>query len=439
MSKTPCDLIVDAGWVLPVAPANTVLESAAIAVTDGRIVKLGDSEHLHAEFAAVEAVSLPRHALAPGLVNAHGHAAMTLLRGMAEDAPLETWLSKQIWPTEASWVDADFVRSGTQLAMIEMIRAGTTCFSDMYFFPEVTAQAASRAGMRLQVAFPIIEFPNAWSANSDEGFHKGLALHDKYRADPNIRIAFGPHATYSVSEADLDKIVMYAEELDANVQIHLHETLEEVAEAQARVGTTWVRHLNDHGLLSPRLQAVHAIHLSEDEIELLAETGVHVVHCPTSNLKLASGVCPVTNLLGAGVNVGLGTDGAASNNSLDLLLEARLAALLAKHQASDASALPAHRALELATLGGARALGIDNDTGSLEPGKAADMIAVDLSAARFHPMYDPIAQLIHTHSASAVSDVWVRGRRVMNSGTLTTIDESAVIREVDQWQRRIAP
>jgi 5-methylthioadenosine/S-adenosylhomocysteine deaminase len=438
MPTTPCDFIIDAAWILPIVPSNAVLHSASIAVAGERILKLGDREHVHAEYAAREVISLPDHALLPGLINAHGHAAMTLLRGFAEDAPLESWLSEQIWPTEARWVSPDFVRTGTQLAMVEMLRAGTTCFSDMYFFPEITAAAARDAGMRAQVAFPIIEFPNAWSAGSEEGFHKGLALHDEYRSDPRIQVAFGPHASYSVSDADLDKILMYSEELDAPIQIHLHETADEVAEAQSRVGTTWVRYLNQRGLLGPRLQAVHATQLTADEIILLAENQVKVVHCPFSNLKLASGICPTTDILEAGIVMGLGTDGAASNNGLDVLLEARLAALLAKHKNADASALAAPQALELATLGGAKALGMEAQIGSLEPGKSADMMAVNLTAAKFQPLYDPIAQLIHTTAGTSVTDVWVGGNRLLHSGELTTLDEAAILNDVAHWQTRIS-
>ncbi len=437
MLSTPCDLIIDAAWILPVAPVNSVLHSASIAVADGRILTLGDREHVHAHYQAGEVLSLPHHALLPGLVNAHGHAAMSLLRGFAEDAPLETWLSEQIWPTEARLVSADFVRDGVRLALAEMIHTGTTCFADMYFFPEVTAQEANNAGVRGQIAFPVIEFPNAWSANAAEGFHKGLALHDAYRQDPRIQIAFGPHASYSVSEQDLQKILMFSEELDANIQIHLHETAQEVAEARERVGTTWVHFLHERQLLGPRLQAVHATHLDPEEISLLAENNVKVVHCPYSNLKLASGVCATTALLDSGINVGLGTDGAASNNGLDILLEARLASLLAKQQNGNAAALPATQALEMATLGGARVLGLEAEIGSLEPGKAADMVAINLSAAKFQPLYNPIAQLIHTTAGTSVSHVWVAGECLLDDGHLNTLDEDGILRAAREWRDRI--
>ena len=438
MPKQPCDLIIEARWLLPIAPANRVLEGAAVAIAADRIVAIGPAGELDAAWEPAARLRLPQHALMPGLVNAHGHAAMTLLRGVAEDAPLETWLNEHIWPLERRFVTEAFVHDGSWLAMAEMIRSGTTCFSDMYFFPETVAALARQTGMRCQVAFPVIEFANAWSASADEALHRGLALHDDFRHDDLVRVAFGPHAPYTVSRAHLEKILMFSEELDANVQIHLHETAAEVAEARMRFGVSWVEVLHQTGLLSPRLQAVHGTQLTPAEIDLLARYGVHVIHCPHSNLKLASGICPTTDLLAAGVSVALGSDGAASNNSLDLFQEARLASLLAKISTGNAGSLPESRALELATLGGARALGLDSVTGSLEPGKSADLIAIDLSAPRFLPVYDPMAQLVHTGAGSAVTHVWVRGRGLLEDGRLTTIDEAALRARVAHWQAEIA-
>jgi 5-methylthioadenosine/S-adenosylhomocysteine deaminase len=435
---TPCDLIIDARWIVPVSPAGLVLEHASLAIDDGRIQALGPRHSTHAEYRAAATLSLDRHALIPGLVNAHGHAAMTLLRGYAEDAPLSEWLNHHIWPLEQRFVDAQFVRDGARLAISEMIRAGTTCFSDMYFFPEVTAETARAAGMRCQVAFPIVAFANAWSDGTDDALHKGMALHDAYRAHPLVQVAFGPHAAYSLDRTDLEKILMYAEELDAPVHIHLHETAAEVADARANGGRSWIEVLGDIGLLSPRLQAVHVTQADQDDIARLAASRAHVVHCPHSNLKLASGICPVTWLLQAGVNVALGTDGAASNNGLDLLQEARLASLLAKISTQDARSLPDARALELATLGGARALGLDADVGTLEPGKLADVVAVDLAAPRFQPVYDPTAALVHCGAGSAVSHVWIAGRAVLADGELLTVDEPAVLAAAGRWRERLA-
>jgi len=435
------DLLLDAAWVLPFDSLADTGERrhGAVAIRDGDIVAVGDARDLAARFDPRKTVSLPDHVLMPGLVNAHCHAAMTLLRGSSEDAPLQRWLTEQIWPLEAKWVDEHFVRDGIRLAMAEMIRAGITCFADMYFFPEIGAAEARRAGLRAQIAFPVIEFANAWCKTSEEGFHKGLALYDEYKNDPFIDIAFGPHAAYSVTHDDLDKILMYSEELDANVHIHLHENIAELEENARRYGTSGIRHLYERGLLGPRLQAVHVTCISPEEIELFVETNVQVVHCPTSNAKLASGICPVVPMKEAGVNVCLGTDGAASNNVLDLFGEARLASLLAKLDRADAAALPSASALGMATRDGAAALGRAERIGSLAPGKAADLIAVDMRAIRHQPLYDPAAQLLHTGSGCSVSHVWVGGECLLDDGHLTRMDEAEIIGRAREWQRRIRP
>ncbi|MEQ8859234.1 MAG: TRZ/ATZ family hydrolase [Pseudomonadales bacterium] len=437
MNKTDCELIIDARWVLTIAPAHEVLEEASVVVDGGRIRAVGPREAIHTAWSGAASVKLPDHALLPGLVNAHGHAAMTLLRGFAEDAPLDEWLSRHIWPLEARLVSEAFVRDGTRLAAAEMIRSGTTCFSDMYFFPEVTADVARNAGLRCQVAFPLIPFANAWSRDIGDAMHKGMALHDSYRGHPLVQVAFGPHAAYSVSRSDLEKIRTYSDELEAPVQIHLHETAHEVANARAEAGMSWIELLAEVGLLTPRLQAVHVTQAEDAEIALLADNQAQVVHCPHSNLKLASGICPVEKLLRAGVNVALGTDGAAANNTLDVLDEARLATLLAKITSGDARSLPESRALEMATLGGARALGLEAEIGSLEPGKQADLIAVDLSAGRFQPVYDPTSTLIHCAAGSAVSHVWTAGRPLLFDGDLTTLEEGPVLQAAALWMERV--
>ena len=436
------ELIIRAPWLLPFsggldAPAAGVIENGAVAIAEGSILDLGPAAEIDLRYTAGEQLTLVDHVLMPGLVNAHGHAAMVLLRGSSEDAPLQAWLTEQIWPLEARWVDEQFCRDGIRIAMAEMIRAGTTCFADMYYFPEIGAEEARKAGLRAQFAFPVIEFANAWSRDSEEGFHKGLALYDEYRNDPFIDIAFGPHAVYTVTEPDLEKILMYSEELDANIHIHLHENTAELAENASRYGTSGIHHLHERGLLGPRLQAVHVTQITPEETELFAEANVQVIHCPTSNAKLASGICPVTELRAAGINVCLGTDGAASNNVLDLLGEARLASLLAKLKGQNAAALPAAAALTMATLGGATALGRGQQTGSLAPGKAADLIAVDMSDIRHQPLYDPVAQVLHTSSGNSVSHVWVAGECLLEAGRLTRMDEEEILRSARDWQQRI--
>jgi len=360
---------------------------------------------------------------------------MTLLRGAGEDQPLQAWLNETIWPLEGRLMNADFVSLGTDLAMAEMIASGTTTFADMYFFPEMVAERATLAGMRAQVAFPVIDFANAWSEGVDDGLHKGLAMCDEYRHDALVQVAFGPHSAYTVSAENLGKVAMYANELDVPVQIHLHENLTEVEEAQARVGHSWLTLLDKVGLLGPNLQAVHMTQLDPQDIEMVARTHTRVVHCPTSNLKLASGYCPTQALADAGVTVGLGTDGAASNNQLDMFDELRLASLLAKHQGTDASAGNATGAIKMATLDSANALGMGHMTGSLEPGKRADVISVDTREFSMQPLYDPFAALVHGGAAKAVRNVYANGKALLRDGELQTLPREALLDRVRSWHQ----
>lgn len=434
----PCDLLLHAPWTLPIAPDNGVLQNHALAISDGVIVAIGELLDLTALYAPTQTIHLDHHILLPGLVNAHGHSAMSLLRGAGEDQPLDVWLTETIWPLEARLVDADFVRLGAELALAEMLLSGTTTFSDMYFFPEQVAQTSAELGMRAQLAFPLIEFTNVWSENVEDAIHKGLALYDKYRNHDLVSVAFGPHAPYSVSVKDLERIAMYVNELDTAVQIHLHETAQEVADAHATHGQSWISLLHSVGLLGPQLQAVHMTQLTPNEIALLADTQTRVVHCPTSNLKLASGYCPVSELQAAGVCVGLGTDGAASNNRLDMFDEARLAALLSKHHTKDAASGVASDTLKMATLDGAKALGIDALTGSLEIGKRADVISVDIESLGMLPLYNPFAALVHGNAGNAVDNVFVNGQALVRNGVLTRMDQAELAQRVQSWHSALA-
>jgi len=436
MSQQAVDLLLEAPWLIP-GNGLPVVADAAVAVRDGRIVAAGERTDLARRYAPAERCMLPDHVVLPGLVNSHGHLAMSLFRGFAEDMPLQAWLAERVWPLEATHVDEQFVRDGVRLAALEMLRAGVTCFSDMYFFPEITAREAKAMGLRAQVAFPVIDLPNVWSRTADEGIHKGLALSDEYRHDPFVRIAFGPHAVYTVDQDGLQKVLMFSEELDLNVQIHLHENRQEIQETLARFGVSGIRYLGDHGLLGPRLQAVHMTHVDADEMDLLAQANVNVVNCPISNAKLGCGVCPTAGLLSAGINVCLGTDGAASNNRLSVLAEARMASLLTKLQRHDAAALPAGVALDMATINGARALGMADEIGSIEAGKWADLVAVDTHTPELQPLYDPVAQLIHGAADSNVSDVWVAGRRLLQDRQPTCVDTAEIVVRARQWRDRI--
>jgi 5-methylthioadenosine/S-adenosylhomocysteine deaminase len=431
------DQIIRARWVLPVNPHDTVLEHHAVALRDGRIVAVVPADRLAGAFRAPLETALDDHLLMPGLVNTHGHAAMTLLRGLADDHMLMDWLRDHIWPAEARWVGEDFVRTGTRLAIAEMLASGTTCASDMYFFPDVAAETVVEAGFRAQIAFPIFELPSAWGGNADEYLAKGLQVRDDYRSCPRLSFAFGPHAPYTTSNQTLARVATLAAELDAAVQMHVHESAGEIRDAVAGHGCRPLARLESLGLLSPRFQAVHMTQVAPEDLELLARNRVQVLHCPSSNLKLAAGFCPVRTLGEAGINVALGTDGAASNNSLDLFAEMRLAALLAKGSSGDPTALSAHAALRMATLGGAEALGLGERIGSLEPGKDADMIAVDMRRIACTPVYDAHSALVYTGSGAAVTHAWVEGRALLSRRSLCTLAPGELHAEALAWQQRI--
>ena len=428
--------IINARWVVTVDIANRILENRAIIIDKGRILAIESQDQT--VYSAAETIDLPQHAVMPGLINAHTHAAMSLFRGLADDLPLMTWLNDHIWPAEGRWVCDQFTYDGALLAMAEMIRSGTTCFSDMYFFPNVVARAANEVQMRAQLAFPILDFPSTWAQNADEYLRKGLQLHDDFRNHALIQVGFGPHAPYTVSDAPLQRVSAYSAETNMMIQMHVHETAFEVEDAFERTGKRPLQRLHELGLLSPQLQAVHMTQLNDHEIDLLAQTGTHVVHCPESNLKLASGFCPVAKLMQAGVNVALGTDGAASNNDLDMFGEMRTAALLAKGVSGNPSAVPASQALRMATINGAKALGIDGETGSIETGKAADLIAVHLSDVSCQPFYHIESQLVYSTPSSQVTDSWVAGKQLMKNRELTSIDLNAVLTRTAEWQKKIA-
>lgn len=433
------DQLVHPRWLLPVEPADLVLEGHSIAIDAGRIVALGPRAELEARFNPASELALPAHVLMPGLVNAHGHAAMTLLRGYADDHTLMSWLQDYIWPAEGRWVGSDFVRAGSRIAIAEMLRSGTTCFADMYFFPDATAEAVIESGIRAQLSMPVIEFRSAWASDADDYLAKGLEVRDRFKAAPRLAFAFGPHAPYTTSDAILGRIAVLAAELDAAVHMHVHETAHEVAESIALHGRRPLARLDALGLLSPRFQAVHMTQVDAADLELLGRHRVHVVHCPSSNMKLAAGACPVRRLLDAGINVAVGSDGAASNNTLDLFAETRLAALLAKLGSSDPCALSAHAAVRMATLRGAEALGLGDRIGSLLPGKQADMIAVSMDRIECEPVYDIHSALVYAASGGAVSHAWVDGRLLLAQGALLTLDHDDLLEQARAWRRRIRP
>jgi 5-methylthioadenosine/S-adenosylhomocysteine deaminase len=437
----PVDTLISARWVVPIVPRATVLPDHSVAIDSGRIAAVLPTALARSQFEPAHHVQLARHALAPGLVNAHAHAAMNLLRGTGDDLPLARWLAERIWPLERALVNERFVYDGTRHAAAEMLRAGITCCNDMYFYPEEAARAFIDLGMRCVVGIIALEFPSSYATDADDYLRKGLRTRDALREEPLVNFTLAPHAPYTVADATLSRIAMLAEELDLPVHTHLHETDAEIAESVQQHGTRPLARLDRLGLVTERLLAVHAVHLQPDEIALLAQRGASVAHCPASNLKLASGVAPVAALLRQGVGVAFGTDGAASNNRLDLFEEMRLAALLAKGASLDASALPAWQALECATIASAGALGLQDRIGSIEVGKEADLIAIDLSELETQPCFDVVSQLVYCAGREHVCSVWVAGSRVVADRRLVRgaheIDVGSIAAAGASWQARI--
>ena len=431
------ELIIKPQWIIPIVPERKVFQDCALVINSGLIEALAPCSEVDRVYRAKETVALPGHAVMPGLVNAHGHSPMTLLRGYADDLPLERWLEDHIWPAEGRWISEQFVRDGSRLAIGEMILSGTTCFSDMYFFPEVTADTSVNAGMRCRMSFPIFEFPSIWGQGPDEYIHKGLELRDQYKGHPLATIDFGPHAPYTVSNQSLERIATLAEELDARIHIHLHETATEVSNSLKEHGMRPTARMEELGILGPRTEAVHMTQIDDTDLELLHRYNTSVIHCPNSNLKLASGFCPTSKLRETGIQVGLGTDGAASNNRLDMFNELNSASLIAKAVSGDAAQLSAFDSLKLATLDSAKAMGLDHQIGSLEPGKAADVISLKLDQLHNLPQYQVASQLCYASASSQVNNVWVQGRQLLANRQLLTLNQAEIQAKSLEWASKI--
>jgi 5-methylthioadenosine/S-adenosylhomocysteine deaminase len=437
--NTPIDLLIEARWIIPVEPANIVLENHAIAIDKGRIVAILQQTEINTRFSPRNVKRLAHHVLIPGLVNLHTHAAMTLLRGLADDLPLMEWLQKHIWPAEAKHVSAQFVYDGTLLACAEMLRGGTTCFNDMYFYPKATAKAALASGMRASIGLITLDAPTNYAADADDYLVKGMAARDELREEPLLSFCLAPHAPYTVNDQNFARVLTLAEQCDLPIHLHLHETIQEIEDSVQHFGVRPLERLLRLGLLSPGLIGAHGIHFNANEIGLLAQHGCSIAHCPSSNLKLASGIAPIAALTRQGVNVGLGTDGAASNNRLDLFQEMRLAALLAKGSSGQADAISAHQALRMATLGGAQALGLDTEIGSLKDGKMADLCAVNMNDIELAPCYDPASLLVYSAGREHVTDVWVAGLNRVANGHLLETNEIELINLAALWQNQVCP
>lgn len=419
------------------APSNTLLENHAVIVQKGLIAEILPISDARKKYTASSLVCLDEHILIPGLINLHTHAAMGMMRGMADDLPLMAWLNNHIWPAEKVVLSPQYVKDATLLACAEMLASGTTCFNDMYFYPEATAHAASEAGIRANLGLVVLDFPTAYATDADDYLQKGFNAHDSWRSNPLITSSIAPHAPYTVSDQTFEKVVIYAEQLSVGIHTHLHETRQEITQSEAQFGIRPIQRMANLGLLGPNLVAAHCVHLLENEMELLAEYGCHVAHCASSNLKLASGIAPVAALLAKGVNVGLGTDSVASNNRLDMLSEMRLSALLAKGFSEDATAVPAYQALQMATINAAKAMGMDHKIGSIEVGKFADLTAVRLGDLETLPYYDPIAHLVYSCGREQVSHTWVAGELRYSNGVFTNIEPTELKEIIQTWQPKL--
>ena len=436
-NRTKISLIIPR-WIIPLDGQKTVLNEHCVVVADSKIEKIVPAEQAIKEFPQATQTRLDDHVLMPGLINCHTHAAMTLLRGIADDLALTPWLEQHIWPLEAQFVNSEFVKTGTQLAIVEMLQSGTTCFNDMYFFPDIVAQTAEAAGMRACVGMIMLDFPTVWASGPDEYMSKGLTLADELKHSSLVNIAFAPHAPYTVSDQPLETIRVIADELDLPIHMHIHETRHETAQSIDQYGMRPLERLSRLGLLSPRLLAVHMTDLLAEEIQSLADAGVNIIHCPEANLKLASGISSIKECLEAGINIAIGTDGSASNNDMNMLGELRCAALLAKGNSLDAQTVDVWTALEMATINAAKALNIDHLCGSLEPGKSADMIAIDLSDPCCQPIYQPASQIVYSAARTQVTHSWIEGKLVMDNRQLIGLDVEQILDNVNQISKKIS-
>jgi len=435
--KKQVDLVIEARWVCPIVPKNKLLENQAVVIQSGKIIDICSISSASELYHAVELVQLTEHVLIPGLINLHTHAAMSLMRGVADDLPLMTWLNEHIWPAEQAVLAEQYVQDASLLACAEMLSGGVTCFNDMYFYPQATAVAANQAGLRANLGLVVLEFPTTYANDAADYLQKGFDVHDSWRGNPLISTCIAPHAPYTVSNQTFETVLTYAEQLGLGIHTHLHETRDEIAQSQTQFGLRPLQRLAQLGLLGPNFLAAHGVHLLDSEIDVLAEFGCHIAHCPSSNLKLASGIAPISKLLAKGVNVGLGTDGAASNNRLDIFAEMRLSALLAKGVSEDASAIPAHQALEMATINAAKAMGLEEKIGSIEIGKLADLTAVQLDELTINPCYDPVSHLVYACGREHVSHTWVAGDLRYSNGLYANIEPLELKEIINTWQPKL--
>lgn len=440
--KQSADLIIEARWLLPIIPRNNLSEHRAVVIQSGKIIDICTFEQATQQYEPKELIQLNEHVLMPGLVNLHAHAAMNLMRGLADDLSLMPWLEQNIWPVEQKLLSANFVHDGTLLACAEMLSGGVTTFNDMYFYPAAAAEASLKIGMRANLGLVVLEFATQYASDAESYIDKGTDARDQFKNESLISFSFAPHAPYTVSDATFMQINTLSAQLNMGLHIHLHETLGEIEQSEQKYGTRPLARLEKLGLVDAATTFAHCVHLNEMEMHLLSEHGCSIAHCPSSNLKLASGIAHIAQYVAHGINVGLGTDSAASNNRLDMFAEMRLAALLAKGSSHDATAISAHQALEMATINGAKALGLDDKVGSIEIGKLADLTAVKLSEINMLPCFDPVSHLVYVAGREQVSHVWVGGDLTYykpnnNDGVYSHVEPQELMDIVVRWQTKL--
>ena len=431
------DQLVHAKWIITCEDNNQILEDHAIAVKDGKIHSIIPGHDAEKKFDCASTTTLSSHAIIPGLINTHTHLAMNVFRGLADDLELMDWLNNYIWPAEGKWVSKEMVYDSSLLAMAEMIRCGTICFNDMYFFMPQTAEAALEAGVRAYIGMTVIDVPTAWAKTPDEYFAKAIDFYQQYKNNPRVTPTMAPHSTYAVSIEHLARANEIANEYDLRINLHLQEAPSEITRSMQLYNKRPLQRLHEIGMVTPRLIAIHMTQINDEDMKLLEVTRPQIVHCPESNMKLNSGNCPVQKFLDKGLNVSLATDGAASNNDLDMVTETRTAALLGKMIADDPRAVNAETALKMATLYGARTLGIEKRTGSITPGKDADFIAIHMDEIETQPLYHPVSQIVYAATRHQVTDVWAAGKRLLKNRELQTLDERELLDKAKAWRKKI--
>ncbi|MDO8954051.1 MAG: TRZ/ATZ family hydrolase [Gammaproteobacteria bacterium] len=430
------ETIIQPKWLITVDKHNRILENHSLVIDRGRIIDIISNQLLKSKYTAIKIHYLDNHAILPGFINAHTHNAMSLMRGFADDLPLMSWLHNYIWPAERLYVGPEMVCDGMRLALAEMIRGGTTCINDMYFYAAEAAEVMHKSGIRGRIADSVLNIEMPWSPNVQSCFDKTIALAQQVKAYPLIEASIAPHAPYTTNDEILREVLRISKQYSLPIHMHVQETREEVDQFLAAHQTWPLDRLMELGLCSSKFQAVHMTQVSKTDIEILKRTGTHVIHCPESNMKLASGICPVQTLLDAGINVALGTDGPASNNDLDMIGEMRSAAFLGKIHDNSPEAISAQNVLRMATINGAKSLSLDHITGSLEINKAADVIAIDLNRPETMPVYNPVSQIVYASSRDQVTDVWVAGKQLLKNRALTTLNEAAILENTKVWAEK---